>query len=132
MHDDRRTPKSDVTRPHADRATTAYPGAMTDVRSVYVTIDTPENAATLAQALLDRGLIACANVLPPMRSFFAWDGAVQDEPEVAMILKTRQGRLDALVEAVEALHPYDVPCVVAWPVDAGSEAYLTWVRDATP
>ncbi|MDR9391397.1 MAG: divalent-cation tolerance protein CutA [Trueperaceae bacterium] len=104
---------------------------MTDVRSVYVTIDTPENAATLARALVERGLIACANVLPPMRSFFAWDGEVRDEPEVAMILKTREARLDELVEAVETLHPYDVPCVVAWPVDAGAEAYLAWVRDET-
>jgi periplasmic divalent cation tolerance protein len=104
---------------------------MTDVRSVYVTIDTSENAATLARALVERGLIACANVLPPMRSFFAWDGEVRDEPEVAMILKTREARLDELVEAVETLHPYDVPCVVAWPVDAGAEAYLAWVRDET-
>ena len=104
---------------------------MTDVRSVYVTIDTPDNAATLAKALLERRLIACANVLPGMRSLFTWDGTVQDEGEVAMILKTREGRLDELVDAVEALHPYDVPCVVAWPVDAGAEAYLAWVRDET-
>ena len=104
---------------------------MTDVRSVYVTIDTPDNAATLARALLERGLIACANVLPGVRSFFTWDGDVQDEGEVAMIVKTREGRLDELVDAVEALHPYDVPCVVAWPVDAGAEPYLAWVRDET-
>jgi periplasmic divalent cation tolerance protein len=102
---------------------------MTDVRTVYVTADDDDQAAELAAALLARGLIACANLLPPMRSLYLWEGEVQDEPEVAMLLKTRADRLDELVAAVEELHPYEVPCVVAWPIDAGSEAYLGWVRD---
>ena len=79
---------------------------------------------------LARGLIACANLLPRARSLYLWRGEVRDEPEVAMLLKTRQDRLEELIAAVDELHPYDVPCVVAWPIDAGSEAYLAWVRDA--
>ncbi len=102
---------------------------MTDARTVYVTAADEAQAATLARALLERGLIACANLLPGMRSFYRWQGAVQDEGEVAMLLKTASSRVDALIAAVEELHPYDTPCVVVWPIEAGSEAYLRWVVD---
>lgn len=101
---------------------------MTDARTVYVTVSDEKQAADLARALLARGLIACANVLPEVRSLYLWQGEVQDEPEAALLLKTRQDRLEELIAAVEELHPYDVPCVVAWPIDAGSEGYLEWVR----
>ena len=102
---------------------------MTDARTVYVTAADEKQAADLAGALLERGLIACANLLPTMRSLYLWNGEVQDDQEVAMLLKTRQDRLEELIVAVEQLHPYDVPCVVAWPIEAGSEAYLAWVRE---
>jgi len=102
---------------------------MTDVRTVYVTAADQDQAAELAAALLAKGLIACANVLPPMRSLYLWKGEVQDEPEVAMLLKTRADRLDELIAEATRLHPYEVPCVVAWPIDAGAESYLDWVRD---
>ncbi len=102
---------------------------MTDLRTVYVTAADEAQAAELASALLGRGLIACANLLPGMRSLYLWKGEVQDEPEVAMLLKTRQDRLEELIAALEDVHPYAVPCVVAWPIEAGSEAYLAWVRE---
>jgi periplasmic divalent cation tolerance protein len=103
---------------------------MTDVRTVYVTAADEHQAADLARALLARGLIACANLLPRVRSLYLWQGEVQDEPEVAMLLKTRQDRLEELIAAVLELHPYEEPCAVAWPIDAGSEGYLAWVREA--
>lgn len=103
---------------------------MSDVRTVYVTAADEAQAADLARALLARGLIACANLLPGVRSLYLWQGEVHDEPEVAMLLKTRRDRLEELIAAVEELHPYDVPCAVAWPIDAGSEPYLAWVRAA--
>ena len=102
---------------------------MSDARTVYVTAADEDQAEDLARALLERGLIACANLLPRMRSLYLWKGEVQDDREVAMLLKTRQDRLEELIVAVEQLHPYDVPCVVAWPIEAGSEAYLDWVRE---
>lgn len=104
---------------------------MTDVRSIYVTVATAAEAERLAEELLERRLIACANVFPPMRSIYRWQGRVEREPEVAMILKTTTGRVDELLDAIESLHPYDVPCAVAWAVDAGIPDYLAWVRDET-
>jgi periplasmic divalent cation tolerance protein len=100
---------------------------MTDARTVYVTAADERQAATLARALLERRLIACANLLPGMRSFYRWQGAVHDEPEVAMLLKTTTSRVDAVIAAVEELHPYDTPCVVVWPIEAGAQAYLAWI-----
>jgi len=103
---------------------------MSDARTIYVTAADEDQAADLARALLERGLIACANLLPRARSLYLWNGEVQDDHEVAMLLKTRNDRVEELVVAVERLHPYDVPCVVAWPIVAGSEAYLDWVRES--
>jgi len=103
---------------------------MSDARTIYVTAADEDQAADLARALLERGLIACANLLPRVRSLYLWNGEVQDDHEVAMLLKTRNDRVEELVAAVERLHPYDVPCVVAWPIVAGSEAYLDWVRES--
>jgi periplasmic divalent cation tolerance protein len=57
-----------------------------------------------------------------------WEGAIQREPEVIAIAKTTAARLDALVTHLEARHPYDVPCVVAYEAVGGSAAYLAWVR----
>ena len=100
---------------------------MSEARTIYVTAADEGQAATLARTLLERRLIACANVLPGMRSFYRWQGAVQDEGEVAMLLKTAASRVDAVIAAVEELHAYETPCVVVWPIEAGSRAYLDWV-----
>jgi periplasmic divalent cation tolerance protein len=100
---------------------------MTEARTVYVTAADEAQAASLARALLERRLIACANLLPGMRSFYRWEGAVQDEGEVAMLLKTAASRVEEVIAAVEELHPYDTPCVVVWGIEAGSAAYLRWV-----
>ena len=104
---------------------------MTDVRSIYVTAATTADAERLAEELVDRRLIACANVFPPMTSTYRWKGRVERESEVAMVLKTTEDRVDDVLSAIETLHPYEVPCAVAWPVDAGIPAYLAWVHEAT-
>lgn len=108
----------------------AYPAGMTDLRTVYVTAPDEDVAAGIASTLLRDGLVACANVLPGGRSLYVWEGDVVDAREAVMLLKTRADRVAEVVEAVGRLHPYDVPCVLTWPIDAGADAYLDWVRDA--
>lgn len=100
---------------------------MTDVRVVLVTCPHPEAAATLARTLVEEGLAACGNVLPGLRSIYRWQGQVQDEPEALLLLKTTAARFEALRERVVALHPYEVPEVIALAVDAGHAPYLAWV-----
>ena len=98
---------------------------------VLVALPTAERAAELARTLVTERLAACGNVVPGVRSIYRWEGVVADEPEVLLVLKTTRARLEALRERVLALHPYQVPEVLALPVEAGSAAYLAWVAAET-
>ena len=104
---------------------------MTDALVVLVTAPSAEQAAALARALVEARLAACGNVVPGLRSIYRWEGRVQDEPEALLVLKTTRDRLEALRERLLALHPYDVPEVLALPVEAGSAAYLAWLAAET-
>jgi periplasmic divalent cation tolerance protein len=70
-------------------------------------------------------------VLPGLRSIYRWEGKVCDEPETLLVLKTTRDRFEALRDEVLRRHPYDVPEVVALPVEAGAERYLAWVAGET-
>jgi periplasmic divalent cation tolerance protein len=104
---------------------------MTDALVVLVTAPTPERAAEIARALVDERLAACGNVVPGLRSIYRWEGKVQDEAEALLVLKTTRDRFEALRERVLALHPYDVPEVIALAVEAGSAPYLAWIAAET-
>ncbi len=103
------------------------PAGTEAVRVVLVTAPDEESAARIARALVEERLIACANLIPRIRSIYRWEGQVADEAEVLLVLKTRASRCAAVAARVKALHPYALPEVVALPVVDGSEAYLDWV-----
>jgi len=84
-------------------------------------------AVTVARALVDERLAACAN-LSPVRSIYRWQGAVQDDAEVLAVLKTTRARLAALTARLAALHPYEVPEAIVLPIDGGHPPYLDWLR----
>jgi periplasmic divalent cation tolerance protein len=98
---------------------------------VLVTTPTPERAAEIARTLVEERLAACGNVVPGLRSIYRWEGKVQEDAEALLLLKTTRGRFEALRERVLALHPYDVPEVIAVPVEAGSAPYLAWIASET-
>ena len=102
----------------------------TGVLVVLVTAPDTEVARRIASRLVEERLAACGNVVPGVTSLFRWEGAVRDEPEVLLVLKTSAGSLERLEARVRELHPYDVPEVLALPAVGGSEAYLDWVRDS--
>ena len=79
---------------------------MSDAIVVITTLASADEAVTLIQALLERRLIACGNILPGVRSLYRWEGKVADEREVIVFMKTRAARLDALEMAFGELHPY--------------------------
>ncbi len=101
---------------------------MTDLVVVYITAPDADVAAHIGRALVEEALAACCNLLPGVRSLYRWEGRLQDESEVLMIVKTRADRVEALTRRVVALHPYSVPEVIALPVLAGHAPYLAWVR----
>lgn len=98
-----------------------------DVRVVLVTAPDADVAAQLARAVVGERLAACVNVVPGIRSIYRWEGEVQDDAEVLLLVKTTEERMQTLCERVSALHPYDVPEVLALPAAGGSGAYLDWV-----
>ena len=98
---------------------------------IYITASGDEEAAVIARTLVEERLCACANVIGPVRSFYRWDGKVQDGREVVVMAKTGADRVAAVSERVKALHSYDLPCVVALPIEGGNADFLDWVVKET-
>ena len=87
-------------------------------------------AETLAQAMVERRLAACVNILPAVRSVYRWQGQVESAAEAMLWLKTTRSRYAALENALRAAHPYELPEIVAVSITAGSDAYLQWINDS--
>jgi periplasmic divalent cation tolerance protein len=107
-----------------------------DFRLLYITAARVEEARRIGRVLVEERLVACANILPGLDSIYHWKGAVAEDKEVLLIVKTRAELVDAAIARVKALHSYTCPCVVALPILAGNPAYLEWLgqetREPTP
>lgn len=100
--------------------------------SAYVTASSMAEAEKLARHVLGLRLAACANAFP-VRSWYWWEGKLEQAEEAGLVLKTRSELVGRLVQEVKKVHGYDVPCVVAWPIAGGNPEYLAWVeREAQP
>jgi periplasmic divalent cation tolerance protein len=105
----------------------------TDAIAILCTAPDAASAKRIADALVDERLAACVNVLPGLTSVFRWEGKVQRHPEVLLLIKTQRVRFDAVTARVKALHPYEVPELIALPIDAGTPDYLSWlIENTTP
>jgi len=93
----------------------------------------PERAAAerLAEALVAKRLAACINILAPCRSVYRWQGAVQHEEEHPVLIKTTRAAYAELEAEIRAHHPYELPEIVAVPIERGLPAYLDWVAAET-
>jgi periplasmic divalent cation tolerance protein len=87
-------------------------------------------AARIARELVESGLAACVNRVGAVHSTYRWRGAVQDEPEVLLVIKTLTTRYSELEMRLKSLHPYEVPEIIALPVTRGSAEYLAWLGGA--
>ena len=99
------------------------------VTSVYVLFASMEEAEAIGRTVVEERLAACINILGPVRSIYRWQGAIESADEVAAILKTARAEADALITRIAALHSYDVPCIVTWPIDKVLRSYADWVED---
>ena len=103
------------------------------IRVALITAPDLETATGIARALVEEHLVACVNLVPGIRSIYRWEGNIEEDAEVLLVVKTRADRADALVDRVAELHPYELPEVVMLPAVGGSLAYLDWVRgEAAP
>ncbi len=104
---------------------------MTEAVAVLITTQNAEQGASIARALVEERLAACVNVVPQVRSFYWWEGKVQDDAEALLVAKTRRALVDRVVARVRELHSYTLPETIALPIVAGSERYLAWVAAET-
>ena len=94
---------------------------------IYITTANADEAARLAEALVEKRLAACVNILPGVRSVYRWQGRIEHAAEVALIAKTTEEKVPALTAEVRRLHSYECPCVVAVPIAGGAAPFLEWV-----
>lgn len=100
---------------------------MSETLIVLSTFPNLDKAAEVARILVDEQLAACVNLVPAVRSIYRWQGTVSDDTETLAVAKTTRAGYDALATRLLELHPYDVPEVLALPVERGHAAYLAWV-----
>jgi periplasmic divalent cation tolerance protein len=96
---------------------------------VLSTVARAEDAERIARALVERGLAACVNVVPGLVSIYRWKGNVEREQELLLLIKARADDFEALREALVTLHPYELPEVVAVPIEKGHAPYLSWLDE---
>ena len=103
---------------------------MTDKIVVLVTGTDARECGRIARHLLEKRLIACANLIPQIRSLYTWEGKVADEKECLMVLKSSRGLFAALQAEIEKQHTYSVPEIIALPIIEGSPNYLNWIAES--
>ncbi|MBO9517858.1 MAG: divalent-cation tolerance protein CutA [Porphyrobacter sp.] len=86
------------------------------------------SAEAIARQLIDERLIACANILPPMRSIYLWEGQTDESAEVGVLFKTDAALLDQATARLAEIHPYEVPAVLGWRTDTAAKPTAEWLR----
>jgi periplasmic divalent cation tolerance protein len=103
---------------------------MTEMLIVFTTFANADDAARVVRTLVDERLIACANLVPGVRSIYRWEGKVADQAEVMAVLKTRKQDWTALISRLHELHSYQTPECIAVRIAAGAPAYMAWLEAA--
>lgn len=96
---------------------------------VLSTFPDPATAARIGRELVEQHCAACVNLLPAVQSIYRWEGKVEEGSETLAFIKTTSERYEALETTLRRLHPYEVPEIIALPIDEGSPAYLRWVSE---
>tara|TARA_R110002096_G_scaffold29509_11_gene89000 strand:+ start:3762 stop:4088 length:327 start_codon:yes stop_codon:yes gene_type:complete len=100
-----------------------------DCLLVFTTFPNSEIAQKLGTELVEKQLAACVNLLSPATSIYAWKGNLETETEIPAMLKTTRAAFPNLEAELRERHPYDVPEIIAVPIEAGSADYLAWIRE---
>jgi periplasmic divalent cation tolerance protein len=97
---------------------------------VLITASSEQEAEAIGKVLVESRLAACVNISAGVRSLFRWQGAIEQQEEALMLVKSRSDLLPSMIDVVKSLHSYTVPEVVALPILAGSPDYLAWVDES--
>ena len=102
-----------------------------DAAVVFITVGSQEEAQKIATALLEARKAACVNIVPKVESHFWWQGKLNTDQELLLIVKTRASLVDELIDRVKSVHSYDVPEIIALPIISGNQDYLDWLDKET-
>lgn len=97
------------------------------MRVIFATCS-PGEAETLARRLLEEHLVGCANILPGVRSLYWWEGAIQSDEEVVLLMETTDSQVEAATARLRELHGYDVPKIIVLDPEHCDPAYAAWLR----
>ena len=102
---------------------------MSQLSLLYTTFATQGDAINISQKLLERQLIACANLFEGIRSLYLSEGHLEDTQETAVLLKTTPEKIPELMTALQDLHPYETPVMLEMPINRANEPFIKWVQD---
>jgi periplasmic divalent cation tolerance protein len=97
----------------------------------WITVPNDEVAQKLSHGLVEQRLAACVNIIPKIQSVYWWDGKVQNDSEILLMLKTKTALLEEVIQYVKSNHPYEVPEVISAPIEKGNPDYLKWIDQST-
>ena len=101
------------------------------VIEIWINCPDRETARKISKALIADRLAACTNTFPQIESSYRWKGRIENEPEIPLVLKTREGSFAHVVDKVRRLHPYETPSIIGVPVQFVGEDYLAWIYAET-
>ncbi|XP_050073208.1 divalent-cation tolerance protein CutA [Anopheles maculipalpis] len=121
-----------INRMSTEASTTTPPPAGGDYSVAFVTVPDNTVAVNVARQLVEKSLVACVNIIPGLTSIYAWEGKINEDPEVLLMIKTRTSRVEELIRHVREVHPYSVAEVIAFPIAHGNAPYLDWIGKTVP
>ena len=98
---------------------------------VYITASGPEEARSIAKTLVEKRLVACANIVPKIESIYWWKGKIFEEGETLILAKTTRKKMQAVISEAKAIHSYEVPDITVIEILEGHPSYLKWIREET-
>lgn len=102
-----------------------------ELRLIYTTFSTQKQAKKMARILLNKNLIACANIYAPMISMYKWKGGIEEESEVPVIFKTTDKKAKEVMVEIKENHPYETPCITVIKPEDTNAPFLNWMNEVT-
>ncbi|KAK2911989.1 hypothetical protein Q8A67_004122 [Cirrhinus molitorella] len=95
-----------------------------------VNCPTEQTARDIGRSIMEKRLAACLNIFPRTTTMYYWKGEIRDTSEILLLLRTKTSLVQRVVAYIKAVHPYDIPEIISFPIDDGSQHYLKWMEDA--
>lgn len=102
-----------------------------DYIMVLTTCNSSETSSLIAEALISNKLAACVNIIKGVESVYQWQGKIEHDKEILLIIKTRESLFSQVEQTIQGLHSYELPEIIAVPIKTGEKNYLNWIQSAT-